>query len=581
MQVTKIGPSAFTGKTGITYVTIPGGITSIGDWAFSWCKSLEVINIPNSVTYIGSYAFFRCESLKNINIPGNVSHIGSSAFSECVSLVNLNLPNSVRSIGAQAFARCKSLERIILPAGITHIGDGAFYDSGLRNIVVPPGVTNIGAYTFANCEKLTGVTLPNTITGIGERAFANCKSLSGINIPGSVRLIDDFAFSGCSALTGIVIPDSVTNLGEQVFGGCTSLRDVTLSKNIKEIRAYTFFRCINLERITIPDNVTEIGKWAFAHCEKMRGIIIPGSAINIQENVFRGCRELSTVFFTGSRPEIIGGEHRNLFEDCHEELTLYFPDFDRSWDIVYESWFRYKAAFVKYPEAIIITATAERGGRITGSGTFKYNDRAVITAVPDAGYHFDSWYENGAKISEVNPFITNATENRTLEATFRLLPPPPEFEIKTSSGTGGRATGSGYYDEGKTVTLNAVPSKGYVFDGWYEGGQKINGSEAVYSFISAKNRTLQARFRVIRVSSVRLNRSSLRLRLRKNKTFQLKETVNPAGARDKRVTWKSSKPRVVSVSSKGRLTARRKGSANITVTTRDGRKRRVCKVRVI
>lgn len=59
--------------------------------------------------------------------------------------------------------------------------------------------------------------------------------------------------------------------------------------------------------------------------------------------------------------------------------------------------------------------------------------------------------------------------------------------------------------------------------------------------------------------------------------YQLKTSVKPATAANV-VTYKSSKSSVASVSTNGKITAKKKGTAKITATTVDGRKKAVCTV---
>ncbi len=83
---------------------------------------------------------------------------------------------------------------------------------------------------------------------------------------------------------------------------------------------------------------------------------------------------------------------------------------------------------------------------------------------------------------------------------------------------------------------------------------------------------------VVKVTSVKLNRT--KLTLNKGKTVSLKATVNPSGATNKRVSWKSSNTKVATVDKNGKVKAVSKGTATITVTTADGSKRATCKVTV-
>ncbi len=64
------------------------------------------------------------------------------------------------------------------------------------------------------------------------------------------------------------------------------------------------------------------------------------------------------------------------------------------------------------------------------------------------------------------------------------------------------------------------------------------------------------------------------------KTKKLTATVAPANASDRTVTWKSSNTKVATVAADGTVKGVKKGSATITVTTKDGNKTATCKVTV-
>ena len=81
------------------------------------------------------------------------------------------------------------------------------------------------------------------------------------------------------------------------------------------------------------------------------------------------------------------------------------------------------------------------------------------------------------------------------------------------------------------------------------------------------------------VSQVKLNRSSLVLN--KGDSESLTATVYPAGAANKSVRWSSSDTSVAEVSDSGRITARSRGTADITVTTDDGGYKASCRVTVV
>lgn len=81
------------------------------------------------------------------------------------------------------------------------------------------------------------------------------------------------------------------------------------------------------------------------------------------------------------------------------------------------------------------------------------------------------------------------------------------------------------------------------------------------------------------VKSVSLNKTSGSMYV--GNTYQLKATVRPSDASIKDVKWYSSDPRVVKVSSSGKITGLKAGKAVITCKTKQGAKIARCKVTVV
>ena len=80
------------------------------------------------------------------------------------------------------------------------------------------------------------------------------------------------------------------------------------------------------------------------------------------------------------------------------------------------------------------------------------------------------------------------------------------------------------------------------------------------------------------VSGVTLNHTTLNLYI--GDTSQLEATIAPENAKEKTVKWFTSDDAVVQISSSGKITAKGKGSATITVTTVDGNYSATCIVTV-
>jgi len=58
-------------------------------------------------------------------------------------------------------------------------------------------------------------------------------------------------------------------------------------------------------------------------------------------------------------------------------------------------------------------------GTVTGSGTYNCGSTATLTAVPNTGYMFIGWYEDGSQVSTTATYVFTVSGNRTLEARFK------------------------------------------------------------------------------------------------------------------------------------------------------------------
>lgn len=107
-------------------------------------------------------------------------------------------------------------------------------------------------------------------------------------------------------------------------------------------------------------------------------------------------------------------------------------------------------------------------------------------------------------------------------------------------------------------------------------GSGSNGSSSATTTTAKKTETKPAASKV-KVIKVSLNYSKIYITKGKSKT--LKVTVSPTNAANKSVSWSSSNKKIATVSSKGKVTAKKAGTAVITVKAKDGSgKKATCKV---
>ena len=227
---------SFSGCTGLTYISIPKGITSIGNSVFSNCTGLEEVVISSTVTSIGQSAFYNCSKLASITIPNGVSTIDYNTFSGCSSLSSITIPANV-NIDFNAFKECDSLDTINYngtlkqwfskewnPSRVSLSYDLYIGTQKLEDLVIPEDISSIADFAFCGCTGLKTLTITEGVTSIGYEAFCNCENLASVTFSGTnLTTIGSGAFENCSEFTSIDLPEGVTTIGEAAFKGCSLL----------------------------------------------------------------------------------------------------------------------------------------------------------------------------------------------------------------------------------------------------------------------------------------------------------------------------------------------------------------------
>lgn len=140
----------------------------------------------------------------------------------------------------------------------------------------------------------------------------------------------------------------------------------------------------------------------------------------------------------------------------------------------------------------ISTGTTAEGTSGGFGGEFLKGSSMTCTAIPDSGYLFAGWTENGEQVS-VDESITIIVErDLSLVANFKPIS-KPTYTINVSTTEGGTVSGEGEYEQGSSVTLTAIPANGYRFIAWTENDEQISTDEN-FKFIADHDRTLVAIF---------------------------------------------------------------------------------------
>lgn len=162
-------------------------------------------------------------------------------------------------------------------------GELTRYNGSGGDVVIPEGVTSIRYQAFSGCSSsLTSITIPSSVTSIGEYAFAYCSSLESINVANGNKVYD--SRENCNAI--------IEKNSNTLIAGC---KNTKIPESVTSIGTYAFSGCDSLTSITIPEGVVNIGYGALCFCENLTSITFPKSVTNIEAFAFKGCVNLKEL----------------------------------------------------------------------------------------------------------------------------------------------------------------------------------------------------------------------------------------------------------------------------------------------
>lgn len=155
-----------------------------------------------------------------------------------------------------------------------------------------------------------------------------------------------------------------------------------------------------------------------------------------------------------------------------------------------------------------VVARATDGHYTSGSGSYTLGTQVAInTSASSTGFDFKHWTKDGevyttsksftytvedanvnfVAVYEFNP--TNPQDPQTPNEYRLYLTPEPEGACSFSRTSGAKCEG------GTKPSVTAYASQGFVFQGWYNGDEKVSESATLTTFTMPKaNTTLTARY---------------------------------------------------------------------------------------
>ena len=342
----------------------------------------------------------------------------------------------------------------------------------------------------------------------------------------------------------VVISKGITNIGNSAFEG-RCIQSVKLPSTLKKIGAFAFMEN-NFESITIPKKTTTLGNGAFESCRNLKKVTIKSKLKKIVYRCFTDCSKLTTIKLP-STVKTIGDD---AFSGCKKLKTIKFP-----------------------------SALKSIGGAF--SGCKKLNNikfTAKITKIGDGAFAGCTGLSK-VKFSEGLKTIGKRAFSRCHALNEVSLP----YSLKTIGED------AFLFCLTKAKVMSGVTKIGDHAFGYYS---EIFGDYDLmyckednnFTMITYKNcaaskyadnngfskKILQA------PKKVKLNKK--KAVLKKGKTLKLKATLTSKKSTTL-LTWKSSNKKIATVSSKGKIKAKKVGTATITVKTHNGKKAK-CKIKV-
>ena len=536
------------GTTLLETLTIGNNVTRIPDYAFRNCYNLAGnLNLPNTITYIGYQAFAYCGGfMGTLTLPNQLTTIGESAFYGCDGFVGtLTIPESVTSIGGGAFCNCYGFTGdLTIPDGITEIGEATFaFCEGLTKVTIGNGVTEIGEDAFVACSNLEEVTIGEAVTTIGGYAFWGCPNLATVhyNATNCTQMYtrdgseyysvfsngeDDYEHT---PITQIIIGDNVHNIPDQAFKNSPNLGELVIPASVSSIGSYAFAGCDGLAAITaIPSVPPTLGAYVFQDVASTIPVKVPCGALNAYRSA-SGWSNFTNILedypysvTVTSNDNIMGIATVTQVPNCTnngQAIVTATPNLGYDFvgwtengaqvssDAVYVFTINANRSLVANFTAsaqsyynINVTASPVEGGLVSGGGNYQEGQMCTVTAIPNSGFTFINWTENGSFVSSDAYYSFNVISSRNLVANFSSSA-LPNYVITASANpaNGGLVVGSGTYQQGQSCTVNATAYPNYSFANWTENGVVVSG-DANYTFIVTSNRNLVANFNYSAVS---------------------------------------------------------------------------------
>lgn len=519
------------------------------------------------------------------------------------------------------------IRKVVIPESYTAIGRMAFkLCTNLEEVVIKGKLTTLEGYTFLDCQSLKKVTLPDTLKTIKEYAFTS-SGITSIVIPESVTSIERDAFLNCENLETVEIKAKIKTLKGYTFDDCINLKKVTLPDTLKKIESFAFDDCL-IEKITIPKSVTMIEDGAFNCCDKLYQVICKGENTKISSSAFP--KEATIIVKDGSKTQQYATDNgyitststkfkidlngKKMFVGEKKQFNVYNNPSKITWKSsnkkvvsvdkegkitakkkgkatitakVNGKSYKYKITVVKRTEKNVLNIAWSN--YVTKDMT---DYEKIVAANKFLAQNVKYDYENYEKGLDKIPAISHSAKGALEKGVavcdgyayaYQKIIDHYGIENKIVHGAANNGSGNGWIGHAWNlvkigtrwyhvdVTWNDPTADWLSWDYYREDYLLISNAKmdddhrwVKKSYPTASKKTPDRNITTVNKKGIKISAIEKTLKVGKSATLKVTGTK-------KKVTWSSSNSKIVKVDKKGKITAKKKGTATIYFKV-DGKK---------